>query len=1049
MTNAAPDWFTSSIDPVQNHAVSNAEPANENAGSSSAPPTWFTSSIDPITDHARQDLSQQPQGEDQTPIDGTDITRGMVSKIKDSTWGDIGSSLGAAIPQGLENTANLPQNLINIPVHHLLTGLMNVPEDQVPKYLVPTWKQFIDKMRTGDPMNAPDATYTGQLYQPKTLPGKAVNAVAQALVGNKAIGAPMSNKVAAMGGAGALGMSELAHAVVPGWEDVGGLLGGLATGGATSLAEQGLASAKGAVGKIKANLGLGAKETVAPGVNATPEQQAMIGKEILGEAHDPQYVKTMMGLDPNAKSPGVPFVPGSKPTLSQSLIQPDVEGNMGDPGVAAWQKGVELQPGNLERVNQRRADVAKAQNNAIASVAQEGDPAAVGKFFSAQLNDLESTAATENSAATGNVQQATENLGGHGNPIRYGAEVRQQLTNAAEASKEHYNGLWKSLEPYDAAPIDGSPVKDAVAKAAGSLDHLAGEKLTPQEAHIHQAIGKWGEIPEGHSAPAIPTFGTLRALNKTVNDAIQEVGKSIGFSSAPVVRLMAVKNAVKQTIEHNVDLASQDENVAVQSGQMPQAETIQAKLTRWRDEYLGAREGTSGGRSSQSSPRSAAGPAQAAPGAMGTAGAAGGGSGNVAGSESLSKAPSALTPEAAQTYKQYKAERTKHGETFESGPVGQALERGERAGTFNTTDALVTQKFFHQGKNAPDDIAAYMDAAKDKGAALQHLQDGAVAELRDPRHGAINPDGTINQAKYQAWVKRNSKAINALPELKDKLSTAASAQDALNETMGRNKAALDDFNNTKAAQFIKGDPIDAVGGAFRAKNAPQELSKLADQVKPDAAATAGLQRATAEYILREVRKAKDGDTTGLDLASPKKFRDFMDKHSKGLVKILGGQGKNTLDMVVADIRRSAINEQATKLAGRSDTAQLKLAADKIPGGSSLMSKLEMILENPGSLGAAGATVGTHIAGLPGGAVGGFVGAKVGGMLHALRQSHITTLDQLRIEAVLHPELARVLMSKVHATDIPVTLQKRAATLMLAGPVLTASTGAAHNQEKRK
>lgn len=132
----------------------------------------------------------------------------------------------------------------------------------------------------------------------------------------------------------------------------------------------------------------------------------------------------------------------------------------------------------------------------------------------------------------------------------------------------------------------------------------------------------------------------------------------------------------------------------------------------------------------------------------------------------------------------------------------------------------------------------------------------------------------------------------------------------------------------------------------------------------------------------------------------------MSKNDKGLSEIFSPDQKSSLNAVLDDMRRSAINEQSAMMANQSNTTPLKIASDKIQ--SSVMSKL------------------TKYAG-----VLGPVGDAAVFLKNALGQRNIATIEQLRLEAALNPDLARVLVSK-SAEKITPAIARRIGKALLNG-----------------
>ena len=129
-------------------------------------------------------------------------------------------------------------------------------------------------------------------------------------------------------------------------------------------------------------------------------------------------------------------------------------------------------------------------------------------------------------------------------------------------------------------------------------------------------------------------------------------------------------------------------------------------------------------------------------------------------------------------------------------------------------------------------------------------------------------------------------------------------------------------------------------------------------------------------------------------------------------------------MVAADINRSQ-KIAGTKIPGQSNTAQDVAAAAQHDNSLSLLGSLTR-MEAAGATASAAAKLAAE--NIPGASLAGKV---IGGVWSGMRQIGAGTVNQLVDEAMLHPEIARTLMTRVTTPTPPNALQQKLARAMQA------------------
>lgn len=725
-------------------------------------------------------------------------------------------------------------------------------------------------------------------------------------------------------------------------------------------------------------------------------QQQLAAEKILGASTDPEALRRTLNKDPEI------LVPGSNPTLAEVA---------NDRGVTQWQDAMRSK--NRGDFLQRQSEQNVARNESISGLAGEGaDSFAVGKFFTKQLDDLEQQGAAATAGARGQVQSGTEKLGGFGRPEEYGATIRSEMETSAKGSKDKLKSLWGALKPYDDVKINGAPIQQAVKTILGGVREAAGQQASDPESILYNAVGNWAEHP---------TFGVLRDLRSEISAAQRELRFKYGDESNPMRRIGMLKTSVDQSIENTVKGIADEQAQQINQGRMAHDESLGSVLARWQQEWLSSKDAaadvsalnqrvtarTGGGFGPTAMGPTAAEGSQAVPGLGGAKGPPSGQPSGAAGSEGIPGAPAAFDEAAQRQYASAREATVEHKGTFRQGPVGDVLAAGRAGAEYRTPDSSVAGKFFNSKDSSPESLKAFIKSVGDKPAAVQALQDSAVADLR--AH-AINPDGTIDARRFDAWAKRHDRALSHFPELKKQLGNIQKAQGMLDDARLAEKESVKAFNKSRAANFIGSDPVEAVARTFAGRDSVKTQKAFADlvqKVKGDPEASEGMKRAVADYILKRVRGKLDNDETGLDLYGPKRFRQFVDTHKESLKTIFGGQGLNNLERVAMDMRRSSEATTGAKLGGQSNTTQDRMAAEKYGTQPNV---LKWLVDQLGTV--ITGSVARHV-------------DKTGVGRELLKRIGVTNVEALQLEAALNPEFARILLQKMPAKPT-IPFQKRLA-----------------------
>lgn len=340
---------------------------------------------------------------------------------------------------------------------------------------------------------------------------------------------------------------------------------------------------------------------------------------------------------------------------------------------------------------------------------------------------------------------------------------------------------------------------------------------------------------------------------------------------------------------------------------------------------------------------------------------------------------------------------------FRNAPgVGQILKSGPTKGTFETPDSGVPALIARVGPPGRDVALAYLKA----GGTPADLENTAAYSLRQ---FAVKDDGTLDVGKTATWIKQRAPFLSVTPELTARFRDAASAQSAVDQAMATRADAAVSLQKSAVGKFLgEADPVTQVAWILRSPTAVADMRLLAQSAKGDADATAGLQRAVADHILRDLK----GDALGAggteSFLHGAQFQKFLRQREPALRQVLTAQQMTTLSNVAASLERSNLSVTGSKLAGGSDSLQIASSGASAAPTTFLAALTQKL---SASFPTAAAGIGAWFGG-PVGAAMGFAGAAGLQAIQAARQAGLRTVDDLVANAMLHPQLAAVLLAKV-------------------------------------
>ncbi len=355
--------------------------------------------------------------------------------------------------------------------------------------------------------------------------------------------------------------------------------------------------------------------------------------------------------------------------------------------------------------------------------------------------------------------------------------------------------------------------------------------------------------------------------------------------------------------------------------------------------------------------------------------------------------------------------------TFKNAPgVGGVLQPGPTSGTFRTPDSAVPAAIVKVGPAGADTASAYLRA----GGTAEGLADAAAFSLRQ----AAMKDGVLNPAAYARWAKERQSFLSQIPDAAARFGAAADAAQAARvggtavdaQLAQAAKVAQRTINDATAARataikasqdgVVKGllggaDPVQQVGAILKSKTAERDAAQLDRLTENDPDARAGLRRAVAEYILRDL-KGNEASATGTEtVLNGNGLQTFLRNSGPALRHIMAPADMTALQGVADSLASVGLSRRRGGAGAAPDAGQptsfLQHAAHQMFG----------VVVGGGP----GAAIGSAIAGPLGATVGAGMGGAVGKALQAARDAGIRNTDHLVSQALLDPALIRVLLAK--------------------------------------
>lgn len=957
--------------------------------------------------------------------------------VKPGQMSGMSANLGAGLKRGVIGALSFP---IDTPVN-FLAGLPQAayhavtdPGDKQP--FQPT--EFRPAQRAlewlgGSPSQVVPAS------QDEALANKAAEGVGAMLTGNRLMStAKPALALEAIGGAAGGAAGELAQEAVPErWKPAAEMLGNMGASVATMGGLQTAGQLGRTIWRPIARAGIGPKQD-AGGQRVTGEQlKTSVGavREALDEPAEARLMQagrdeaTAQGIEKQLETdPNNPALQTRLNALRETREQPlpglqrTTAQVVQSPEMTAMDKAYRAGAGTqfIERAKKQ----ATAMNNTIQDLEPtSANPASVGQRFIAIQDAMETAGQQQIAGARDVVTGRTDALGGQGQWSEYGGRMQGDLQARLDPVHAQTRALWDAVDPDRTWRLPANTLPE---QSRALL-----EKISPTAKTDEQEIGILNRAAA--LSPVVP-FREISQMRVDANAAMKRLNADPGMDTN-VQRLTLLKQYLDQTISDAMDGRQAAEARSVAAGRMDEAATMKARLEQWQERQRAAADEQAsvgvGNNSRGSAGQEPGAQANGDAGVAGTMRSPGNGPTGNAGTQGVPRAngsaPEAVNvgPEHIEQYRAAVAATRAEKQEYAQGGVGDILRR--QGDDYRVQAGNAAAKIFTRGRNEPAEVEHYIRAVGGPEAAAEVGTNVLTKELRDAH--IVRPDGTIDNNRFVPWIAKRQDTINQFPGLAERFRTVSDAQMTLDQAQAAFKRQTREFEQSAAGSFIRDDPHVAVGKAFASGNSAATFRGLTDAVRGHSEAEAGLKRAVVDYITKRFSGATpaEGDRNFLKSDG---FQRFISMHGDALKTLFGGQGRQNLEAVAAELRRWA--EMTTALPG-SDTAQ-KYAAMRKHGMAphdAGHSTLSIILaehggEQLGHLMEAGASA---TAGLGAGAIGGTW------LINNFKRAGIETRNDLIGEMLLNPALFRELKARVDAKGITPALATRIART-LQGTVLS-------------
>ena len=559
------------------------------------------------------------------------------------------------------------------------------------------------------------------------------------------------------------------------------------------------------------------------------------------------------------------IIPGSRPTTGQLT---------GDQGALQLEREFATRQPDLYRENEFGTGAQQqnaARTGALNAIQSQGSPSEIGQTIRQQMAAIDAQHSNTVQGLLSDAQSQASGIGSGIPPEALGANLRSGLQTARDAAKANERALWNAVDPDGTLSLPSGPVANGANRIAQSIPQTA-RPMEGEEAAI---------FATATNLPPVASFGDMTALRGRISAAMRQEVQTAG-QTPTYARLSQLRGNVEDAIENAAQNKAAQEAQAVAQGTMHPESTMGAALQRQAYAFQRSRlDQDTVGNSGIGNVAVSQGRQTPSVGVSGAVRQAGRGFYQPSGPEGLSgETLPNWDPDAAARLSTASAATKARAQTFDQGPVGDVIRKGQTASDYRLPNAAVPGRIFVPGPRGAQTAQSYQTAAGS--GAMDPLLDTAAESLR---REAMTPEGMIDPGRFANWQAKYQDALRALPpNLQSRFSNAASATQAYQDAATARKSALDAFEKTTAGKFLGlNDPQDVtrtVGGLFGARDSVAQMQSLARSVSASPVAREGLRKAVADHILSIATGATESGSSGINNLNPAKLANFLSRNQR-------------------------------------------------------------------------------------------------------------------------------------------------------------------------
>lgn len=349
----------------------------------------------------------------------------------------------------------------------------------------------------------------------------------------------------------------------------------------------------------------------------------------------------------------------------------------------------------------------------------------------------------------------------------------------------------------------------------------------------------------------------------------------------------------------------------------------------------------------------------------------------------------------ANAYKKALNAHKEMAQTFERGPMGRILRRGEGVEGYNIEPSSVGRQFWNSN---PESMKSFTKALGGNMEAREYLVRDAITDFRTATRDV---DGGFKPKDVKRWMGDHEAFLNTFPEAKAAVSEIYVAEA---------KRALKQKNFGK---FVEANPEQAASVLLEGRESARVADSLLKDIKAKPELLEGVRRGIIDKLHDNLYNIAELE------AKPAAFKRFMDKNESVLKKYFEPEQMQALEAIYSDLKSQVRTEDLARSASRGNSVTAQKGSLKAELSELIQQEfgtVGSILRKGGAVGGAlgaatGYAKGGVLGSIVGGSAGGFLGAKVSNIIGRAENAAMRELAK----AAADRNFARDLLMKSSST----------------------------------